>query len=256
MHGWGIRKTPEQAATDITLLGLADAIVTPSAAARETLRGLGLDSPAVQVISYGIDERPTGDVPDAEDAPLFERVRGSGSRLAVCIGTIGERKNQALLVEALPSIKGVNALFIGDGESGPLRTLATKAGVADRVHVLGYRADASRYLPMADALVLPSRNEGLPIVVLEALRAGVPVVGSAIPEIAEAVEDGHTGFLFTPDDAGRLAAALARAMAPDRRAEMRAQARQAFEARYGADRMRANYERLYADVRAAATTRA
>jgi glycosyltransferase involved in cell wall biosynthesis len=256
MHGWGIRKTPEQAATDITLLGLADAVVTPSVAARETLQTLGLDAALVQVVPYGLEDAPANPGPDAEDAALFERLRASGSPVALCIGTIGERKNQALVVRALASMTGVTAVFIGDGDAGPLHTLAAELGVTARVHVLGYRADASRYLSEADVLVLPSRNEGLPIVVLEALRAGVPVVGSAIPEIAEALDDGRTGVLFAPDDAGQLAAALASAMAPARRAGMRTQASALFEARYRADRMLASYERLYAEVRAAATTRA
>ena len=254
MHGWGIHKTPEQAATDITLLGLADAVVTPSVAARETLRALGLDAASVHVIPYGLDEAPADSTPDPDDAALFARLRAAGSPIALCVGTIGERKNQALLVQALASIDGVTAIFIGDGDAGPLRALAADLGVTARVHVLGYRADASRYLPLADVLVLPSMNEGLPIVVLEALRAGVPVVGSAIPEIAEAVDEGRTGFLFTPGDAGQLAGALRSAMTGERRAAMRTHARQVFEARYGADRMLAAYDRLYTHVRPTPTT--
>ena len=255
MHGWGIHKTPEQAATDITLLGLADAVVTPSIAARETLRALGLDAASVQVIPYGLDEAPADSTPpDTDDAAPFAPLRAAGSPIALCVGTIGERKNQALLVKALALIDGVNAIFIGDGDAGPLSALAADLGVTARVHVLGYRADASRYLPLADVLVLPSLNEGLPIVVLEALRAGVPVVGSAIPEIAEAVDEGRTGFLFTPDDAGQLAVALRSAMTGDRRVAMRTHARQVFEARYGADRMLAAYDRLYTHVRPTPTT--
>ena len=249
MHGWGIRKTPEQAATDITLLGLADAVVTPSAAARDTMLTLGLRATPIHVVPYGLDDQPARQAPDAEDGGVFERLRASGASVVLCIGTIGERKNQALLVRALASLDRVAAVFIGDGDAAPLMALAHQLGVAPRVHVLGYRGDASRYLPLADALILPSRNEGLPIVVLEALRAGVPVVGSSIPEIAEAVEEGRTGFLFAPDETASLTAALARALAPESRAGMRAHARQAFERRYRADRMHAAYDQIYAQLR-------
>ncbi len=246
MHGWGIRKTPEQAAMDITLLGLADAVVTPSAAARETLRGLGLDDARMHVVPYGLPREPDGRGLDVGDVALFASCRASGRAIALCIGTLGERKNQALLVKALVTLPGVVAVFIGDGDDAPLRSLAAQLGVAERVHVLGYRADASRYLPLADTLVLPSRNEGLPVAVLEALRAGVPVVGSAIPEIAEAVDDGRTGVLFTPEDCDALAAAVRRSVEPSTRDAMRAHARAAFKQRYDLGRMIAAYERLYA----------
>ena len=249
MHGWGIRKTAEQAATDITLLGLTDAVVTPSAAARDTLLTLGLRGTPVHVVPYGLEDAPVRQAPDAADEETFERLRASGQSVALCIGTIGERKNQALLVRALASLDGVGAVFIGDGDAAPLTALARELGVASRVHVLGYRADASRYLPRADALVLPSRNEGLPIVVLEALRAGVPVVGSSIPEIAEAVDDGQTGFLFAPDDVIDLTAALAGALAPQARGGIRTRARHSFDSRYREERMLAAYGELYAQLR-------
>ena len=179
---------------------------------------------------------------------LLTRLRRSRTPLALCIGTIGARKNQALLVRALAADDNVSAVFIGDGDAAPLLRLAGELGVTERVRVLGYRADASRYLAHADVLVLPSMNEGLPIAVLEALRAGVPVVGSAIPEIAEAVADGKTGVLFEPGHVTALASALRRALAPESHTAMRVEARAAFEATYLADRMLAGYGRLYADV--------
>ncbi len=245
MHGWGICKTPDQEAMDITLLGLADAVVTPSAAARETLRTLGLADVPIHVIPYGLEREPGNRTVDVDDAALFARLRADGASIVLCIGTLCERKNQALLVKALVTLSGVEAVFIGDGDTAPLRTLAAELGVAERVHVLGYRADASRYVPEADTLVLPSRNEGLPVAVLEALRAGVPVVGSAIPEIAEAVDDGRSGVLFTPDDCHALASAVRRGVDPSTRDAMRSHARAAFEQRYDLGRMIAAYESLY-----------
>jgi glycosyltransferase involved in cell wall biosynthesis len=248
MHGWGVGKTPEQATTDITLLGLADAVVTPSKASAAGLKGLGLSGVPVHVIPYGLEPEVPNQAIDHADAELLTQLRRSGTPLALCIGTINTRKNQALLVRALAADDNVSGIFIGDGNAAPLLQLAGEVGVAERVHVLGYRADASRYLAHADVLVLPSINEGLPIAVLEALRAGVPVVGSAIPEIAEAVTDGKTGVLFEPGHVTALASALRRALEPANHKAMRIEARQAFEANYQADRMLAAYGRLYADV--------
>lgn len=249
MHGWGVHKSPDQAAMDITLLGVTQAVVTPSAAARETLRTQGLEDVPIHVIPYGLDRQPSHRAPEVDDAAVFARLRAAGTSIALCIGTIGERKNQALLVTALASLERVAAVFIGDGDAGPLGAQARDLGVSAKVHVLGYRADASRYLSLADTLVLPSLNEGLPIAVLEALRAGVPVVGSAIPEIAEAVEDGRTGVLFAPGNGAALAAALQRSLDPSTRAAMRVDARAAFDARYGVEQMTEAYDRLYAQLR-------
>ncbi len=248
MHGWGIRKTPDQAAMDITLLGLVDAVVTPSTPARETLRTLGLADVPIHVIPYGLEREAGRRTIDVEDAALFARLRAGGSSIALCIGTLGERKQQALLVTALASLPDMAAVFIGDGDDAPLLTLAARLGLAPRVHVLGYRTDASRYLPLADVLVLPSQNEGLPIAVLEALRAGIPVVGSAIPEITEAVEDGRTGYLFPPGDAGALASAVVRGVERSTRQAMSERARAVFESRYRLERMVAAYEGLYEPV--------
>jgi len=245
MHGWGIAKTPDQAATDITLLGAADAIVTPSAAARDTLRTLGLSAP-VDVVPYGLDPTLPARPVEPIDAARIAGLRREGRAIALCTGTIGVRKNQALLVEALAAAAGVAAVFVGDGDGAALVDLAAARGVADRVLVLGYREDASRYLSAADMFVLPSRNEGLPIAVLEALRAGVPVVATALAEIAEAVDDGRTGCLVAPDDAAALAAALRRTMAPGARAAFGDAGREVFATRYRLDAMTSAYERLYA----------
>jgi L-malate glycosyltransferase len=257
MHGWGIAKSAEHTRTDVALLNLADAVVTPSNAARAMLHTLGVTRP-VTVVPYGIDDRATRDTNDPIDPidpidrALFERLRATALPIALCIGTIGARKNQRLLVEAMaaPGAPALHAVFIGDGEEDTLRADAATRGVDSRVHVLGYRRDASRYLPLGDLLVLPSRNEGLPFVVLEALRDGVPIVASAIPEIAEAVDPGDTGYLFEPESSIALAASLAAALGAraDRTAAMRQRANGVFRARYTLDRMVSAYDRLYADL--------
>lgn len=251
MHGWGVTKTAEQAATDITLLGLADAVVTPSAAARATLQALGLANVPIHVIPYGLPREDNSLPVDAADAGLFEKLRAAGVPIALCIGTIGERKNQALLVRALALLDEVDAVFIGEGDTAPLATLAKELGVSARAHILGYRADASRYLSHADVLVLPSMNEGLPIAVLEAFRAGVPVVGTAIPEIAEAVEDGRTGVLFEPANVAALTAAMSRVLDRGVSSPMGRQARADFDVRFQVGRMITAYEVLYAALDAA-----
>src|SRR5688572_6325076 len=154
MHGWGVHKTADQAAMDIRVLGLADAVVAPSAAARDLLHRLGARSETVNVIPYGIEAcGPVADI-DVNDRPLFDRLRQRRGRVAICIGTIGERKNQQLLVRALahPAAHELDAVVIGDGDQTSIRDVAAETGVEARLHVLGYRENASRYLAFADAL--------------------------------------------------------------------------------------------------------
>jgi glycosyltransferase involved in cell wall biosynthesis len=244
MHGWGSAKTPDQPRSDIGSLDQASAVVVPSAAAARTLREAGLRRDDVQVIPYGIPADAPEAAADPRDLELLQR-RAGGRPVCLCIGTIGERKNQRLLVEALVSgsLHDAVAVFIGDGDTNDLQQHARALSVEDRVVLLGHRARASRYLPLAKALVLPSRNEGLPFAVLESLRAGVPVVASDIPEMAEALDAGRCGYLFGRDDAESLAAAVRDAFAaPD---SVRTGSRMLFEERYSSARMFSAYAKLY-----------
>jgi glycosyltransferase involved in cell wall biosynthesis len=266
MHGWGVAKSEAHACTDVALLNLADAVITPSDAARATLRNLGVRDGLMTTVPYGIadgvDEITSIDV---ADRALFETLRAGGAGVALCIGTIGARKNQRLLIEAIAdphwtatsggtssgsARPAPHAVFIGDGDAEMLRQEAETHGVRERVHVLGYRHAASRYLPWGDVLVLPSKNEGLPLVVLEALRDGVAIVASDIPEIAEAIDDRHTGYLFEEGSAGALVTALADALGrtPACAEAMRQRMRARFTSRYTADRMTAAYDDVYRRV--------
>jgi glycosyltransferase involved in cell wall biosynthesis len=125
---------------------------------------------------------------------------------------------------------------------GPLAALLDGIGGVER---LGRRPRAEVLALMQNAafLVFPSLcYEGLPMAILEALACGLPVIASRLGAMAEAIEDGRTGLLFTPGDAEDLAATVERALAhPAALARMRLDARAEFEGRYTAAR---NYELL------------
>jgi len=123
-------------------------------------------------------------------------------------------KGQRELIEAAALVAGVHVALAGDDlEQGGayrerLETLARERHVADRVHFLGYRADAAALLEQLDALVLPSWIEGLPISVLEAMAHAKPVIATPVGGTAELVVDGETGMLVPPRDPAALAKAL------------------------------------------------
>jgi glycosyltransferase involved in cell wall biosynthesis len=103
------------------------------------------------------------------------------------------------------------AHFIIAGD-GPLRqelvVLAEDLGLRDRVHFLGFRSDASALMGSLDVLVVPSLTEGSPLVTLEAMAAGVPVVASAVGGIPDQVRHDKEGLLVPPGDTGAIGEAI------------------------------------------------
>jgi glycosyltransferase involved in cell wall biosynthesis len=146
---------------------------------------------------------------------------GDNPFMILCIGTLHEVKGQAYLIEAcrLLQERGIDFVchFAGDGpDRKALTALAEKAGIASKVHFHGRltRDEIARLLQDADVLAAPSvptsdgRREGIPVVLMEAMGSGVPVVASGISGIPELVKDQETGLLTPPRDPESLADAL------------------------------------------------
>jgi glycosyltransferase involved in cell wall biosynthesis len=149
--------------------------------------------------------------------PLPERPapRAGGTRCRiVALGLLGPRKGTPELLNALatPAMRELSwdAVIAGNGEVEISRRRTATLGLMDRVHIPGWvdAATVAELLSTADIFVLPSHNEGLPVSILEAMGAGLPVVTTpvgAIPELVVA----ETGILVLPGSAPSLAAALA-----------------------------------------------
>jgi len=140
--------------------------------------------------------------------------------------------------------------LVGDG---PLerncRALAAALGIAHRVRFLGYQPDPAPVLARGSLFVLSSRSEALPRSVLEAMRAGLPIVASAVGGLPEMVDDRSNGVLIPKADPGELASAI-RAMildGPVRAAYGRA-SRTAYEARFRFELMVEKTTALYEAV--------
>lgn len=136
----------------------------------------------------------------------------------VAIGMVGrlwEQKNPDCFVRAAIRLLqgGHNARFflIGDGElAASLEVRIREAGHSDRIRILGWRDDVGELLAGLDVFVLPSRWEGLPLAILEAMAAGLPAVVSDIPGNRDLVRAEADGHVFRPDDDADLAARLER----------------------------------------------
>ncbi len=125
----------------------------------------------------------------------------------VMVARFGAQKDHATLLSALAGLRehAWELDLVGDG---PLResihARARELGVADRVHFLGQRMDVERILARAQVSLLVTNWEGFPLSILEAMRAGLPVVASAVGGIPESVRQGETGFLVPRGDAAQL----------------------------------------------------
>ncbi|MCH7813976.1 MAG: glycosyltransferase family 4 protein [Planctomycetes bacterium] len=113
----------------------------------------------------------------------------------------------ALVCRAQP----VQLVIVGDGPYREELVAAIVANdLADSVRLLGMRGDVASWLQAADAFVFPSRTEGLPNALLEAMAVGLPVVTTDVAGCRDLIEDGRTGLLVPVDDAAALAAAMLR----------------------------------------------
>ena len=135
--------------------------------------------------------------------------------LALSVGRFHEQKDQESLIHAWRMVAGTHpdallAIVGSGGLEGRLREAAAADGVTHSVRLVGPRATLAEAYVDADVLVLSSRWEGLPYVVLEAMAYGLPVVSTSVDGIPEAVVDGVTGLLVPPEDPVALGVALER----------------------------------------------
>jgi glycosyltransferase involved in cell wall biosynthesis len=172
------------------------------------------------------------------------------------VGRFAPEKDYPFLVRAAAPLLGPGArlLIVGDGpEMSKIRTEVLARGVAPFVSLPGLRHDVPDMLAALDVFVLSSRMEGLPLVALEAMATGLPVVATAVGGLPNLITEGENGFLVPSGDeaalTGRLAAlrddpALARAVGDRARTRTREQ--------YSGERMVRRYLELYGQLGRAA----
>ena len=203
------------------LLGLTDRLADLTVVNAETvgrsLAGRGvIGSSRWCVVPNGIDPAPFA-VARGERAAVRQRwAAGDSTFVWLAAGRLVAQKDHASLVAAFARVaegRDARLVIAGDGLLRPvLEAQVAAAGLGDRVELLGHRTDLPALLAGADALVLSSRWEGQPNVVLEAFTAARPVVATTVGGVPEVVADGENGFLVPPGDTGALARAMAALM--------------------------------------------
>ena len=186
------------------------------------------------------------------ELPAFE-ARESSTLLF--LGRLGARKGALDLIEAMARIREsfptARLWMGGDGDVEGGRRRAATLGLAGQVELLGWVRGAEKQvlLEKATVYVLPSYNEGLPMSVLEAMSAGLPVVSTPVGGIPEAVTDGVEGYLVQPGDIDRLSECLARLLGDaDLRRRMGEAGRRKVERLFSADVVIPQFEDVYAEL--------
>lgn len=178
----------------------ASAVVTRSGELARLLVAAGLPTGRVHPIYNGIDFTCF----HLADATTARRELGlpEAARVILFVGNFYDIKNPHLLVEAharLTAESDCHLVLIGDGPLAPaLRQSAARLGTSDRVIFAGRKGApaVARYMQAADVLALPSRNEGVPNVILESFACGLPVVASKVGGIPEVHDSAELGRLF------------------------------------------------------------
>ena len=242
---------------DRQLAKWTDRVVGNSHAVVDFYRKVGVPENKLGMIYSGVAEEPLPQV----DATAVRAEFGWSAEvpLIVFIGRLMAQKAVADLVAAIDILQHVRpdakTLIIG---GGPLRDelieTAHKFDLDDKVRFVGHREDAQRLLAAADLLVLPSLYEGLPNVVLEAMRLGKPVVATAAPGTTEVVVDGETGLLVPLQNPTELARGIRKVLADNELAKRLGEAgRERVAREFGVqtmiDRFAELYENLYAKTR-------
>ncbi|MFO0919405.1 MAG: glycosyltransferase [Planctomycetaceae bacterium] len=215
------RRTPWHGRLDRWTNGLVDRNVCVSRDVADFMeQTVGLDPRKTVVIPNGVDlER----FRQANPADLTAFGIPANSPVLITIGRLEPQKGIDLLLAGIPAVQSrhpeAHFLIVGDGPDRPaLEQQARQLGIADHIHWAGRRDDVPQLLAASTALVLPSRWEGMPNVVLEAMAAGKPVIATQVEGIADLVIPGTTGWLIPIENPPMLAEAIVQILADSARA--------------------------------------
>lgn len=175
----------------------------------------------------------------------------SGAPLVGSVGRLAPIKRYQDLIAAVARLPrpDVVCLLVGDGpEAAALAAAARLAGLGDRVRFLGWREDIPRILAALSVFVLPSANEGMGRVIVEAMAAGVPVIATRVGGIPSVLPDGECGLLVEPEDVAGLSGAIGKLLADGALAARMGAAGRRRAPAYGVEAMVEKLDGLYREI--------
>ncbi len=187
------------------VLRSSDKIITVSKFMKRLVEKMGVEDDRVKVIYNGVN--------------IQNPARGDVRRL-IYVGAFVKQKGVDILIRAFKDIQSkipdIELVLVGDGpERKRLQNLAADLGIRD-VRFTGMMEDLDPFFTERSVFVLPSREEGFGIAILEAMERGVPVVASRVGGIVEIVQDGKSGLLFERENPEALSSAVMKIFGDDR----------------------------------------
>jgi glycosyltransferase involved in cell wall biosynthesis len=234
---------------DAVVLHGCDKAIAVSTSVAESMRRVFVSPSRIEVIPNGIDLR------NFRDELRIAELRASlgipaGLPIIGAVGRLDMQKAHERLIEAAKYITdaGQDAVYIiaGEGVERPrLESLVRDLGLSGRVLLLGYQSDIRKYLAMMDVFVLPSRREGTPMALLEAMAMSKPVVATAVGGVPDVLTDGIDGIMLPENGAGLGDALLRLLRDPAFARQIARTGRRRVETEFSSSRMAARYEDVY-----------
>lgn len=244
-HGFTPSSRKQRLYTRLSLLLCRSRRIAKVVCVAESIKAIhrraGVAEAKLQVIPNGL--------PEATAVPA--RPHGDGRWLAGYVGRLSQEKGPDLFLDSLIPLcqrhPRLDAVMLGDGpERGVLQARIDAAGLTGRIRLAGFQLDMRAWMAQLDALVISSRTEGTPMILLEAMQDGVPVVAFGVGGIPDVIEHGRSGLLAKPlatDELGSQLEALL--LEPQQARELVAQARRTQRERYHLPTLAQRWSQVY-----------
>lgn len=197
---------------------------------------------------YPIDTSKINEIEAINSIKSLCHNKNNSSILLLAIGNIAPLKNYSLLAKALKAINDnrINCVIIGKHISQELVNEINVIGY-DKMHLLGFKENAAHYLYYADALVISSHQEGMPLVALEAMSLGKPIISTPVGSLPELIINNKTGFLSKDNTVSEYSNAIKNFinLSDARRSEMIKAVKEHFTKEYFIEQVALNYNNLY-----------
>jgi glycosyltransferase involved in cell wall biosynthesis len=229
----------------VILMSAAHRVVGVSVAVSAAMRRRGVPGRKVRTVLNGVVGSVRRQV--QHPAPTVDLAEPA----VVSVGAVSHRKGADVLVKAATELAvshGAHTYFAGNIDWEEPRQAAERSAGSENVHFLGFSPDPRPLLSAATVFVLASRRDPAPLVLVEAMEAGLPIVACAVDGVPELLGDGAAGLLVAPDDPAALVEGIRRLLDDEGERRRLGEAARHRSVQFGVSRVSADYRDVYADV--------